>query len=64
LSKDHVFYKKTKHIGVRYHFLRIEMRINVKKIGSADNLADMLTKSVPACKFMYCLNLLGIDRRR
>ena len=35
----------------------------MKKIGT-DNPADILTKSVLARKFMHCLDLLNIGRRR
>ena len=47
LAKYQVHHEKTKHIDVRYHFLRDEKRIEVKKVGIANNLADMFTKSVP-----------------
>ena len=47
LAKDQVHHERTKHIDVRYHFLRSEKRIKVKKVGTADNPADMFTKLVP-----------------
>uniref|UniRef100_A0A803N5N9 Uncharacterized protein n=1 Tax=Chenopodium quinoa TaxID=63459 RepID=A0A803N5N9_CHEQI len=47
LAKDQVHHERTKHINVRYHFLRSETRIKVKKVGTADNPVDMFTKSVP-----------------
>lgn len=60
LAKDQVHHERTKHIDVRYHFLRSETRIQVKKIGTADNPADMFTKPVPYSKFKHCLDLLNI----
>ncbi|XP_057247302.1 secreted RxLR effector protein 161-like [Beta vulgaris subsp. vulgaris] len=36
-------------------------RIMVKKVGTADNPADMFTKRVPVRKFKHCLDLLNID---
>ena len=60
LAKDQVHHERTKHIDVRYHFLRDEKRIEVKKVGAADNPADMFTKPVPHSKFKYCLDLLNI----
>ncbi|KAL6181625.1 hypothetical protein ACLB2K_048276 [Fragaria x ananassa] len=60
LAKDQVHHERTKHIDVRYHFLRNENRIKVKKVGTADNPADMFTKSVPHSKFQHCLNLLNV----
>ena len=32
-----------------------------QKIGTADNPADMMTKTVPSRKFEYCLKLLGVQ---
>ena len=60
LAKDQVHHERTKHIDVRYHFLRSEKRIKVKKVGTADNPADMFTKPVPQSKFQHCLDLLNI----
>ncbi|XP_057545831.1 secreted RxLR effector protein 161-like [Amaranthus tricolor] len=44
LAKDQVHHDRTKHIDVRYHFLRTEKRVKVKKIGTADKPADFFTK--------------------
>ncbi|CAL1379039.1 unnamed protein product [Linum trigynum] len=60
LAKDQVHHERTKHIDVRYHFLRTEKRIKVKKVGTADNPADMFTKPVPHGKFQHCLDLLNV----
>ncbi|GKD00750.1 retrotransposon protein, putative, ty1-copia subclass, partial [Tanacetum coccineum] len=61
LAKDQVYHDRTKHIDVRYHFIRSERRIKVKKIGTQDNCADVFTKPVPLSKFRHCLDLLNID---
>ncbi|GJW15343.1 retrovirus-related pol polyprotein from transposon TNT 1-94 [Tanacetum coccineum] len=61
LATDQVYHDRTKHIDVRYHFIRIERRIKVKKIGTQDNPADVFTKPVPLSKFRHCLDLLNID---
>ncbi|XP_040374671.1 uncharacterized protein LOC112199233 [Rosa chinensis] len=34
--------------------------VQLLKIGTVDNPANMLTKSVPLCKFKHCLNLIAI----
>ncbi|KAJ4719824.1 Retrovirus-related Pol polyprotein from transposon TNT 1-94 [Melia azedarach] len=60
LAKDQVHHERTKHIDVRYHFLRSEKRIKVNKVGTADNPADMFTKPVPHSKFQHCLDLLNV----
>ncbi|GJX53567.1 retrovirus-related pol polyprotein from transposon TNT 1-94 [Tanacetum coccineum] len=61
LATDQVYHDRTKHIDVRYHFIRTERRIKVKKIGTQDNPADVFTKPVPLSKFRHCLDLLNID---
>ena len=60
LAKDQVHHERTKHIDVRYHFLRSERRIKVKKVGTVDNPVDMFTKSVLRSKFQHCLNFLNV----
>ncbi|KAM2897932.1 hypothetical protein COP2_007520 [Malus domestica] len=65
LAKYQVHHARTKHIDVRYHFVReiiAEGEILVKKITSADNPADMLTKVVGASKFKHCLDLVHVRK--
>ncbi|KAG8498902.1 hypothetical protein CXB51_005261 [Gossypium anomalum] len=60
LTKDQMFHERTKHIDVRYHFVRdIIARgdIVVSKINTHENPADMMTKSLPITKFEHCLDL-------
>ncbi|GJR86958.1 retrovirus-related pol polyprotein from transposon TNT 1-94 [Tanacetum coccineum] len=62
LSRNAMFHEKTKHINVRYHFIReiVESReIEVAKIGTKDNAADAFTKVVPG-QFKYCMEILGV----
>ncbi|KAG8488139.1 hypothetical protein CXB51_018349 [Gossypium anomalum] len=61
LTKDQMFHERTKHIDVRYHFVRdIIARgdIVVSKISTHENPADMMTKSHPITKFEHCLNFM------
>ncbi|KAL3821238.1 hypothetical protein ACJIZ3_007143 [Penstemon smallii] len=63
LAKNQVHHARTKHIDVRFHFVREivdEGTILLVKIGTADNPADMLTKVVGSAKFHHCLNLANI----
>ena len=63
LSKNPKYHERTKHVDVRMHFIRDEIRsgvINVIKILSEVNPADMLTKPLPTIKFRNSLNLIGI----
>ena len=67
LAKNQVHHARTKHIDVRYHFVREivdEGNILLQKIGTADNLADMLTKVVAGIKFQHCFDLNNISRGR
>ena len=55
--------ERTKHIDIRYHFVRdiIEQgMVKVCKISTHDNPADMMTKSVPVTKFELCSSLVGV----
>ncbi|KAG8472622.1 hypothetical protein CXB51_034312 [Gossypium anomalum] len=63
LTKDQMFHERTKHIDVRYHFVRdIIARgdIVVSKISTHENPADMMTKSLPITKFEHFLDLVGV----
>ncbi|GJU48891.1 retrotransposon protein, putative, ty1-copia subclass [Tanacetum coccineum] len=62
LSRNTMFHERTKHINVRYHFIReiVESKeIEVAKIGTEDNAVDAFTKVVPGPKFKYCMEILG-----
>lgn len=63
LTKDQMFHERTKHIDVKYHYVRdiVEQgKLKVCKISTHDNPADMLTKPVPVAKFELCSDLVGI----
>ncbi|GJR67455.1 hypothetical protein Tco_0013520 [Tanacetum coccineum] len=63
LSRNHVFHERTKHINVRYHFIRevLEAKtVKVLKVGTEHNAADALTKVVPGLKLQHCLELLNV----
>ena len=58
-----MFHETMKHINVRYHFVReIIARgdILVSKVGTQDNPADMMTKSLPIAKCVHCSNFVGL----
>nr|GEY04029.1 retrovirus-related Pol polyprotein from transposon TNT 1-94 [Tanacetum cinerariifolium] len=63
LSRNHVFHENTKHIDVRYHFIRevLESKtVKVLKVGTRHNVADALTKVVPGLKLQHFLELLNV----
>ncbi|GKD17046.1 hypothetical protein Tco_1206204 [Tanacetum coccineum] len=48
IVKNPVFHSKTKHIAIRYHFIRDayeKKHIQVLKIHTDDNVVDLLTKA-------------------
>ena len=58
-----MYHERTKHIDVRYHFLReivTEGVIQILKIATTENPADMMTKPVAVYKFKLCLDLIGV----
>lgn len=66
LIKNPVFHKRTKHIDVRYHFIREKYEdgsISIKYVKSEEQLADIFTKALPKLKFeklRECLNIKEI----
>ncbi|MCO5597768.1 hypothetical protein L7F22_051850 [Adiantum nelumboides] len=63
LAKNPVFHSKTKHVDVKYHFIREILenkQIQLMKIHTKDNPADLLTKGLLGESFVHCRELLGI----
>lgn len=63
LAKNPVFHGRSKHIDVRYHFIRdcVEQGlIVIKHINTSDQHADILTKALSAAKFEKMRSLLGV----
>ncbi|KAG8473087.1 hypothetical protein CXB51_034983 [Gossypium anomalum] len=57
-----MFHERTKHIDVRYHFVRDIIDrgdIVVSKISTHENPTDVMTKSLPITKFEHCLTWLA-----
>ena len=58
-----MYHERSKHIAIKYNFIRktvSEGIVVVKKVATANNPADMMTKPVPLHKFKHCLDLIGI----
>ena len=63
LCKNPIFHDRTKHVDVKYHFIREKISqgvVEVKKVHTDDNPADFGTKVVTLSKFTRCLDLLRI----
>ncbi|GKE62846.1 hypothetical protein Tco_1513213 [Tanacetum coccineum] len=64
LEKNLVFHGRTKHIKIRYHYIRelvSEGTLSLKKILIAKNPTDMLTKVVTKEKLKLCAALTGLQ---
>ena len=62
LSKNPKYHERTKHIDVRMHFIGDEISkgvVNVVKVPTEVNPADMLTKPLPSVRFRNLLSLIG-----
>ena len=63
LAKNPVFHQKTKHIDVKYHFIREvldDKLLELIKIHTDDNPADLFTKNLPTKRFTHCRALMGV----
>ncbi|GJT62563.1 copia protein [Tanacetum coccineum] len=63
LSKNPVQHSRTKHIEIRYHFLRDNVQkrhISIEKVPSVDNIVDILTKPLKRESFNYLRLGLGM----
>jgi hypothetical protein len=67
LAKDNKFHSRTKHIDIRYHFVRESVenkKISVSYIPTNDNVADVFTKALSKPKFQRFVELLGLKTSR
>jgi hypothetical protein len=63
LTKNDMNLFKTKHIDIKYHYIRdivAEGKIKVDKLHTDENPTDMLTKPLSNTKFKHCLDLVGV----
>ena len=64
LAKDHQYHARTKHIDIRYHFIRWvceQGHIQLIYCPTGDMLADVLTKPLPSFKTKHFAAELGLQ---
>jgi len=65
LTKDHQYHAHTKHIDVRFHFIRWVVengQLRLIYCPTADMVADTLTKALPSPKVKHFAAELGLRR--
>ena len=64
LAKNPIAHSRTKHIDIRFHFIR-EARenglIQIKYCPTEEMLADLLTKPLPRISFKKLCQFLGME---
>ena len=62
-AKNPMFHAKKNHIDVKYHFIRDvleDKHMELVKVHTYDNPADILTKGVAFERFAHCRALMGM----
>ena len=58
-----MFHSRSKHIDVRYHWIRDVLeskQLKLEKIHTDDNASDMMTKALPNEKIVYYKKIIGV----
>ena len=64
LAKNPIFHERSKHIRIKYHFIRDCLEdgsIKASHIATIDQLADILTKSLGKSKFQEMRERIGLQ---
>ncbi len=65
LSNNPEFHSRTKHIHIRYHYVRDTIEqysIKIEYISTEDNISDILTKGLPKIKHYKIIELIGLQK--
>ena len=63
LTKNHTYHSRTKHIDIKYKFIRDYVKNNLLKVeyvSTNDMVADILTKNLAKHKHGFFVNKLGL----
>ena len=67
LSKNPVFHRRTKHINVKFHFIRDLIKkgdVELMYCGTKEQLADIMTKPLKLEDFVKLQMLLGVQEKK
>jgi hypothetical protein len=65
LTKNSEFHNRTKHIAVRFHFIREKVEdgeVVLEYVPTGDQVADVLTKGLARVKFEHFVDGMGLCR--
>ena len=63
ISKNLVMHSKTKHISIKYHFVRElvqDKEIRLEYVHTKEQIANIFTKTLPKDAFLYLRGKLGV----
>jgi hypothetical protein len=66
VMENPVFHDKSKHIEIRYHYIRDMVQrgaLKLQYVGTDEQVADVLTKPLSRLKFEYFQDKLGVVRK-
>jgi len=63
LFKNAIFYKRSKHIDISFHFTRLVEKkvITIRYLYTELMIADILTKSLSKVKHLKCISMLQLE---
>ncbi len=67
IAQNDEFHQRTKHIDVKYHFIREALEkgiVEIKRVDSKENIADIFTKPLGKVQFEKLRNLLRVRSLR